>query len=279
MSERTALRLAVGGAILTIFSALAFVVAYLLDTPYYAMGFCATLAFAGIAVSFWAWSTGLVTPKRVVEQRDVAPQTTGAELALGQTVVAESSGLTRPELFAVLSLAAGGTLGVAALVPLRSLAFPPATEGPAKPEPWRAGVRLVDVDGAPIHHDWLTIGAIGTVFPEGAIDDPTASVVLIRLDPRVVPRARRDWSPEGYIAFSKICTHVGCPVALYRKTQHELLCPCHQSRFDVLDGARPIAGPASRPLPQLALTIDDTGVLRASHGFLEPIGPAAWGQT
>jgi len=278
MSERTGLRLATGGAIVTIVAALAFIVAYALDTAYYTMGLCATVAFAGIAVSFWAWSTALVVPKRVVEQRDVAPGTTGAELALGQTVVAESSGLTRPELFAVLSLAAGGTLGVAALFPLHSLAFPPATEGPAKPDPWRAGVRLVDVDGSPIHRSDLAAGAITTVFPEGASDDPTAPVVLIRLDPRVVPVTPKDWSPEGYIAFSKICTHVGCPVALYRKSQHELLCPCHQSRFDVLDGARPVAGPASRPLPQLALTIDDAGILRALHGFLGPVGPSAWGQ-
>jgi ubiquinol-cytochrome c reductase iron-sulfur subunit len=279
MSERTGLRVAAGGAIVTIVAALAFIVAYALDTPYYTMGLCAAVAFAGIAASFWAWSTALVVPKRVVEQRDVAPDTAGAELALGQTIVAESSGLTRPELFAVLSLAAGGTLGVAALLPLHSLAFPPATEGPAKPDPWRAGVRLVDVGGSPIHRNDLAAGAIATVFPEGAIDDPTASVVLIRLDPRVAPVTRKDWSPEGYIAFSKICTHVGCPVALYRKSQHELLCPCHQSRFDVLDGARPVAGPASRPLPQLALAIDDAGILRARHGFLGPVGPAAWGQT
>ena len=78
------------------------------------------------------------------------------------------------------------------------------------------------------------------------------------------------------IAYSKICTHVGCPVGLYQADTHELLCPCHQSTFDVLDGARPRFGPATRSLPQLPLAVDGDGFLTAQSDFTEPVGPGFW---
>jgi len=277
VSEASAARVAITGAALAVAAACGFMIAYAFGLPGWALGGCAALAFAGIASFLWAWSTGLVQPARVIEPRDVTPDSAARELALGRKVEADAAGLTRPELFTALSLGAGGMLAIAALFPLRSLGSRPAASGPPKPPPWRAGVRVVDIDGRPVHRDSLDVGSIATVFPEGAADDPTASVVLIRLHPKLTPEPR-DWSPDGYIAFSKICTHVGCPVALYRKSVHELLCPCHQSRFDILARAKPVAGPASRPLPQLALVFDGRGELRARQGFLEPIGPAAWGQ-
>src|SRR5690606_26047816 len=101
---------------------------------------------------------------------------------------------------------------------------------------------------------------------------------LIRVDPDELrlPPERAEWAPEGLVAYSKICTHVGCPVGLYRETTHELLCPCHQSTFDVLRGARPVFGPATRSLPQLPITIDDEGYVVAISDYTEPVGPSFW---
>ena len=90
------------------------------------------------------------------------------------------------------------------------------------------------------------------------------------------PRARKDWSYDGIVAYSKVCTHVGCPVALYEQQTHHLLCPCHQSQFDVTNGAAVIFGPAARPLPQLPITVDDEGYLVAQSDFTEPVGPSFW---
>ena len=87
---------------------------------------------------------------------------------------------------------------------------------------------------------------------------------------------RMDWTVEGIVAYSKLCTHTGCPVGLYQSEEHLLLCPCHQSTFDVLDGARPVFGPAARSLPQLPLGIDGDGNLVATDDFPEPTGPGFW---
>jgi ubiquinol-cytochrome c reductase iron-sulfur subunit len=102
--------------------------------------------------------------------------------------------------------------------------------------------------------------------------------VLVRVEAsRLRPRPGREtWAPEGNVAYSKICTHVGCPVGLYQAPTHELVCPCHQSTFDVLDGARPKFGPATRSLPQLPLAVDQEGFLVAQGDFDEPVGPGYW---
>jgi ubiquinol-cytochrome c reductase iron-sulfur subunit len=78
------------------------------------------------------------------------------------------------------------------------------------------------------------------------------------------------------VAFSKVCTHAGCPVGLYQAETRELFCPCHQSAFNVLKGAQPASGPATRALPQLPLGIDDDGYLIALGDFPEPVGPGFW---
>jgi ubiquinol-cytochrome c reductase iron-sulfur subunit len=105
-----------------------------------------------------------------------------------------------------------------------------------------------------------------------------AVVLLIRMSPEdlKVQPGREDWSFDGIVAYSKICTHVGCPVALYEQQTHHLLCPCHQSTFDVADGAKVVFGPARRPLPQLPIAVDDEGYIIAKDDFNEPIGPSYW---
>jgi ubiquinol-cytochrome c reductase iron-sulfur subunit len=111
------------------------------------------------------------------------------------------------------------------------------------------------------------------------LDEKTkAAVLLVRLEPGELKEApdRADWSYNGIVAYSKICTHVGCPVALYEQQTHHLLCPCHQSTFDVTEHAKVVFGPAAHPLPQLAITVDDDGYLVAQGDFSEPVGPSFW---
>ena len=181
-------------------------------------------------------------------------------------------------------LAAGSALvGVVLAFPLvRSLGPPPkkALEGTH----WRTGVYLVDIDGNRIHRDTLETGGFMTVFAEGHLDDNSMAydqTVLIRPQktPWAVPADRADWIPDAYVAYSKVCTHAGCPVGLYQEELLQLLCPCHQSLFDVTKGAKPVFGPAPRPLPQLPLMIDDQGFLVARAGYDQPIGPGFWERT
>ena len=110
------------------------------------------------------------------------------------------------------------------------------------------------------------------------IANSKAPVIVVRMEPEEIEavEGRENWTVEGIIAYSKICTHVGCPISLYERTTHHVLCPCHQSTFDLADGANVIFGPAARPLPQLALAVDDEGYLVAQSDFDEPVGPSFW---
>nr|WP_246123245.1 Rieske 2Fe-2S domain-containing protein [Cellulomonas terrae] len=151
---------------------------------------------------------------------------------------------------------------------------------------WRKGTKLAtDPTGRPIKAADVTIGSVFHVIPEDLheaehpLDEKAKAVVLlVRLDPADLTEAedRKGWSYDGIVAYSKICTHVGCPVALYEQQTHHLLCPCHQSTFDVADGAKVVFGPAKRPLPQLPITVDDEGYLIAQSDFTEPVGPSYW---
>ena len=140
------------------------------------------------------------------------------------------------------------------------------------------GARLVREDGTLVRAGDLEIGSIVTVFPEGFVADAASQTLLLRLRPDSLQAApdRADWSPQGYVAFSKVCTHAGCPVGLYRQSSYELLCPCHQSTFKVLEQAKPVSGPATRSLPQLPLEIAQDGYLRAQSDYREAVGPGFW---
>jgi len=151
---------------------------------------------------------------------------------------------------------------------------------------WRKGTRLArDPDGTPIKASDVTVGSVFHVIPEGLElaehpleEKAKAVVLLVKLPPNVlkVRPGREGWDFDGVIAYSKICTHVGCPVALYEQNTHHLLCPCHQSTFDIADGAKVIFGPAKRPLPQLPIAVDAEGYIVAQDDFNEPIGPSYW---
>ncbi|HTU49605.1 MAG TPA: Rieske 2Fe-2S domain-containing protein [Acidobacteriaceae bacterium] len=144
---------------------------------------------------------------------------------------------------------------------------------------WKRGQRLVTGDGKPVSVDALQPGSTTIVFPEGSIGAERAQTVLIRVrqDLLRLPQKREGWAPMGNLAYSRVCTHAGCTVGMYEATTHLLMCPCHQSTFNVLDGCEPTGGPAARPLPQLPLYVDGQGFLRAAGGFTEPPGPGFWG--
>jgi ubiquinol-cytochrome c reductase iron-sulfur subunit len=116
-----------------------------------------------------------------------------------------------------------------------------------------------------------------TVYPDGDDSDPNAATLLIRVEPDLLrlEGEAAGQAPEGYVAYSKICTHAGCPVGLYRAAQHTLICPCHQSEFDVLTGATPISGPAARPLPQLPIRLEGDSFV-AIDDYPTPVGPSFW---
>ena len=144
---------------------------------------------------------------------------------------------------------------------------------------WRRGSYIATVDGRRLKATDLTAGSLATVFPENDLGGALSQTVLIRVQEGgniVTMPGRESWGPEGYVAYSKVCTHAGCPVGLYEQVTKQLLCPCHQSLFEVTKGANPIFGPAPRPLPQLPLYVDSSGYLRAQAGYDEPIGPGFW---
>jgi ubiquinol-cytochrome c reductase iron-sulfur subunit len=171
---------------------------------------------------------------------------------------------------------AAAALGAALLFPIRSLG--PRPGAGLLSTPFGSGVRLVGEDGRPVSVDSLSVGGAMTVFPEGHMAVADAPAMLIRVDEELLdlPSDRRDWVVDGIVAYSKICTHAGCPVGLFEAESGLLLCPCHQSTFDVLDGARPTFGPAARPLPQLPLAVDDDGFLIAAGDYSDPVGPGFW---
>ncbi|MGA9634316.1 MAG: ubiquinol-cytochrome c reductase iron-sulfur subunit, partial [Solirubrobacterales bacterium] len=181
---------------------------------------------------------------------------------------------------------AGAALGA-------SLAAPAASLGPVLDTaslyetPWRRGRGLVDDRERPYRADDIESGSFYTAYPEGGDPDKLGSpLIVIRLDPAQLhlPSGREDWAPEGILAYSKVCTHAGCAVALYRKPlfpqaerKPAFVCPCHYSTFDPADGGTVLFGPAGRNLPQLPLEIDGEGLLRAAGDFSGPVGPSFWG--
>jgi ubiquinol-cytochrome c reductase iron-sulfur subunit len=208
------------------------------------------------------------------EQREIA-----------EMVRESGSRITRKRLLITAGAATGGALGLAALTPALSLG-PIWDTGPLDKTPWRRGVRLVDEGGTPISAADVEEQTFYTAFPEGANPEEIgASLVVVRVDPTKLqlPADRAGWAPDGILAFSKICTHAGCAVALYRKPTfpllepHEaLVCPCHYSTFDPFTGGTVLYGPAGRPLPQLPLAVDNDGNLRAGGNFSQRVGPSWW---
>lgn len=248
-----------------------FVAAYVMNLGTQALGAAAAVAFVGLCAAAVAWAFWMLPEQTVVDERDSYPCQEEDRFNQGAELAAGTAQLTRRGTVVNAALVALGALGLAFLAPLRSLA--PAGALPILRSRWRRGVRLIGLDRRPIRTDALKVDSFTTVFPEGAFGDALSTAVLIRVPPNAgVPGATSD----GYVAFSKVCTHAGCPVALYRAAEHQLLCPCHQSSFDVDDRGRVISGPADRALPMLPLEVDPSGDLRAADRLTASPGPGYW---
>jgi ubiquinol-cytochrome c reductase iron-sulfur subunit len=261
----------------SILASLGLIVLYALGGGAQLEGILLALALGGVGAAIVIWAIALLAAPIEVEERH--PLESSGEERAGARDALDPEQISRRRFLVRLLGGASAVLGAALVLPALSLG----------PEPgrnlfrtgWRAGSRVVDANGTPIRPGDLPLGSVQTVFPSGEVGRPDSQTLLIRVraEDLRLPAGRADWAPQGAIGYSKICTHAGCPVGLYRAEEHALLCPCHQSTFDVLRGAVPIFGPAARPLPQLPLEVDGDGYLVARGDFPEPVGPGFWDMT
>ena len=263
-----------------ILSSLGLAVVYTLGGQPQLEGVFLGLALGGIGVGAVVWAKRFMPDEEVAEERPVLASNEEQIAAFTASFEKGGENLGRRGLLVKLGLGSVAALALAAVFPLRSLGPRPGRG--LKRTPYGAGgVRLVTEDGEPIRPAELQPGALLTVFPAGAIRDAQAPTLLIQLDDEDIADfqplpGREGWTPEGLVAYSKLCTHTGCPVGLYQQELKLLLCPCHQSTFAVLEGAEPVFGPAARPLPQLPLGIDEAGYVIATGEFSAPVGGGFW---
>jgi ubiquinol-cytochrome c reductase iron-sulfur subunit len=230
----------------------------------------------------------ITTAKHLVADEQVEeayhdPEHLDEQETIEQIVEESGSRLTRKKLLITAGGAAGAALGLAAITPALTLG-PLLDTDELRKTPWKRGLRLIGEDGKPLFADQVEEETFYTAFPEHAKRDLIgAPVVVVRVAPAQLqlPPERAQWAPMGIVAFSKVCTHAGCAIALYRKptftpTQPRpaLVCPCHYSTFDPARGGEVIFGPAGRPLPQLPLVVGGDGILRAGGNFSGQVGPA-----
>ncbi|MEO7350320.1 MAG: Rieske 2Fe-2S domain-containing protein [Marmoricola sp.] len=261
-----------------------------------ALGAFLGLALLCIGIGIIQWARKLMGDHEIMEFRHPGGSSqedredTVRILALG----AEESGIARRPLIRNSLFGAMGALGLVAIIPLRDL-------GPLPGDKlfhtiWKKGMRVVqDVDGTPIRPADMEIGQLingepEIFYEEDADGEPLiegaelqkqkakAAVIIVKMQPDDIKASkdRENWGVNGVLCFSKICTHVGCPISLWEQQTHHLLCPCHQSTFDLADNGRVIFGPAARAVPQLPLAVDDEGYLVATRDFTEPVGPSFW---
>ncbi len=273
-AERRA-ELLVGASFVVAFVAgIALFVVYVAGGQTQIEGILLMLALGGIGAGITIWGHDLLPESEHIEERGTleSPPPVGADES--SRVVRE--GITRRRM--LLGLLGAGFAGLAAALALPVFSLGPAPGRSLFETPWRRGLRLVGLDDRVVTADQVPVGGIVTVFPEGSPGSADGQAVLIRVEPGLLqlPGDRDSGAPDGYVCYSKKCTHAGCPVGLYRASDHLLVCPCHQSTFDVLRGAVPVFGPAVRALPQLPIQRQADGTFVALDGFGEPVGPSFW---
>jgi ubiquinol-cytochrome c reductase iron-sulfur subunit len=268
--------------------AAAFVVVYAVDSiPHQTqfLGLAFGLSLISFAAAMIVTALKLIVTEELVEE--YPPEEHVGEVDLISTVIEESgSRFTRRRFFKLGLLAAGGGLATAALTP--AVSFGPLIR--VKDyfgTPWTRGRRLVDEDGKPYRASDIEEKSFYTAFAEGADkEEEGASLVVVRLpvSQLKLPPELAGYDAGGIVAYSKICTHAGCAIALYRvptfapdEPRPALVCPCHYSTFDPAAGGKVTFGPAGRALPMLPLSVDAKGYLRAKGNFNEAVGPSWWG--
>lgn len=256
----------IGGAAVTALSGVVFAVGLLADWGLGVYGTALATGLLVLAVTLRRFFTDRYPDVEAVEDRDpggsAEPPPSGVEAMPRRTLLGR--------------VVAGATalFGLAVVVP------PVASLGPAPGQAlvrtrWREGSRLVDDEGAPVSVDRVAAGGFANVWPEGAVGHEFSAALLLRLVVEPRTPTNPDWVVDDtLVAYSKVCTHAGCPVALFRERDNALFCPCHQSTFDAARGAEPTFGPTARALPQLPLGTDEDGWLIALGDFTEQVGPA-----
>ena len=277
----------IGLLLLAALFAIGFVVLYAVDglpssTQY--LGVALGNAFLCLSAAFLISSRHLVVTEQIAE--DYPPPDDEKEEEVAEIVEQSGTRITRKKLLGGAAVAAGGAMGAAMLAPAGSLG-PVLSSHVLLETPWRRGRRVVREDNVPVKASDIEVGTFYSGFAEGASHDELgAPIVIVRLEPKdlKLPAGRESWAPNGIVAYSKICTHAGCAINLYRKPtfpevepKPALVCPCHYSTFDPGQGGKVLFGPAGRDLPQLPLMIDRKGELRAAGNFSGPPGPSWWG--
>jgi ubiquinol-cytochrome c reductase iron-sulfur subunit len=254
-----------------------------------ALGLSMGIAFMAMGVGFTVWVRSIMPDVEQVEERHPLASTPQERAAFSKTFIqgAEASGFIKRPLLRRTLIAASVPLAVAPIVLLRDMGPLPGTS--LRNTVWRKGLRMVVYGpNTPLRAaDFSTPGQMITMIPEGYAENQNvlakATVIIIKFAPGELipgrpgsPGTVMNWTVDNIVAYSKICTHVGCPVALYEQTTHHILCPCHQSTFNAAQGAQVLFGPAPRPLPQLPIGTDAEGFLIATSDFHVPVGPSFW---
>ncbi|WP_440711366.1 cytochrome bc1 complex Rieske iron-sulfur subunit [Herbiconiux sp. YIM B11900] len=295
-SVYTLFYLSIAGSIFALAAYMAFPIedgsidAIRLNTLFIGVG--SALGLFGIGLGAVHWGKALMYDKEGIDERHPVqgtPETRARAVEIFDEADRES-GFGRRTLIRNSLIGAIIAFPLPGLVLFRGLA--PQDQDPVEllsHTMWKKGDRLtLDPSGIPVKASDVTIGSVFHIIPEGLNEredkleqKAKAAVLLMRLNPKDlnISEGREGWSYDGIVAYSKICTHVGCPVALYEQQTHHLLCPCHQSTFDVVNECEVIFGPAKRPLPQLPIEVDSEGYLVAQSDFHEPVGPSFWERT
>ncbi|GAA3911880.1 Rieske 2Fe-2S domain-containing protein [Streptomyces gulbargensis] len=244
----------------------------------------AALFFIGAGAVHWART--LMSDVEVADERHpiAASPEVKAQVMADFAAGAAESGFGRRKLIRNTMFGALSLVPLSGLVLMRDMG--PLPEKKLRTTMWAKGKQLINMNThEPLRPEDVAVGSLTFAMPEGLSEHDhhfqteiaKAALMIVRIQPEDIKDKRElEWSHEGIVAFSKICTHVGCPISLYEQQTHHVLCPCHQSTFDLSDGARVIFGPAGHALPQLRIGVNDKGFLEALGDFDEPVGPAFW---
>lgn len=276
-----------------------------------ALGATGGIALFLIGIAAIQWAKKLMYDEEMVEVRHPLSSTPDERREAVEIIFegARESGLARRTLIKLSIAPALGLLAAPIIVMLRDLGTLPGQD--LKHTSWARGMRVVqDITGNRVKVSEIQVGSLINVMPAdlyptgpdgtytgpaageveggdkiGELENPSVynrraedAAILVRIEPGVanVPANRQGWDVAGVFCYSKICVHMGCPISLYEQQTHHLLCPCHQSVYDLADGGKVLFGPATRSIPQLPIMVDSEGYLVAQSDFHEPVGPSFW---
>ena len=246
------------------------------------LGIFMTMALVGVGAGAVLWAKTLMVDEEMVQERHpfASEPETRTEAAAILASGFQETGLPRRSLLRNSLLLGAGSLAILPVPLLFGFGRFQHKEDKLRATSWKKGVRLIRSDGSAVKLGDVAVGGVETVFPDvpdgNKAADSASLIIRMRPDELQVSDARKNWSVDGHIVYSIVCTHLGCPVKLYEQQTHHLFCPCHQSTFDAAREAKVLFGPAARNLPQLAISVDSEGYFIAQGDYSEPVGPSFW---